>query len=72
MAVFDVVANNADRKGGHVLAAHDGRLLGVDHGVMLPRRATSCAPCCGAGPASRFDEDLAVLDGLERCLDDPA
>jgi uncharacterized repeat protein (TIGR03843 family) len=35
MAVFDVVANNADRKGGHVLLAEDGSLWGCDHGVSF-------------------------------------
>jgi uncharacterized repeat protein (TIGR03843 family) len=35
MAVFDVVTNNADRKGGHVLAGTDGRVYGVDHGLCL-------------------------------------
>ena len=35
MAVFDVVVNNADRKGGHVLPGADGRLYGVDHGVCF-------------------------------------
>ena len=35
MAVFDVLINNADRKGGHVLSGVDGRVYGVDHGVSL-------------------------------------
>ena len=35
MAVFDVLINNADRKGGHILAGVDGRVRGVDHGVSL-------------------------------------
>jgi uncharacterized repeat protein (TIGR03843 family) len=35
MAVFDVVVNNADRKGGHVLDPGDGRVFGVDHGVTF-------------------------------------
>jgi uncharacterized repeat protein (TIGR03843 family) len=35
MAVFDAVANNADRKGGHLLLAGDDRLYGVDHGVCF-------------------------------------
>ena len=35
MAAFDVVVNNADRKGGHVLAGIDGHLYGVDHGLTL-------------------------------------
>jgi uncharacterized repeat protein (TIGR03843 family) len=35
MAVFDVLINNADRKGGHILACVDGQVYGVDHGVSL-------------------------------------
>ena len=35
MAVFDVLANNADRKGGHVLAMVGGHRHGVDHGVSF-------------------------------------
>ena len=32
---FDVVANNADRKSGHVLVAADERLWGIDHGLCF-------------------------------------
>ena len=35
MAVFDVLINNADRKGGHILSGVDGQVYGVDHGVSL-------------------------------------
>jgi uncharacterized repeat protein (TIGR03843 family) len=35
MAVFDVLINNADRKGGHILSGVDGHVYGVDHGVCL-------------------------------------
>lgn len=35
MAAFDVIVNNADRKGGHVLAGTDGNIYGVDHGLTL-------------------------------------
>jgi uncharacterized repeat protein (TIGR03843 family) len=35
MAVFDVVINNADRKGGHVLEMAGGHRYGVDHGVSF-------------------------------------
>jgi uncharacterized repeat protein (TIGR03843 family) len=35
MAVFDVLVNNADRKGGHVLAMPGGHRHGVDHGVCF-------------------------------------
>jgi uncharacterized repeat protein (TIGR03843 family) len=35
LAAFDAVINNADRKGGHVLATPDERLYGVDHGICF-------------------------------------
>jgi uncharacterized repeat protein (TIGR03843 family) len=35
MAVFDVVVNNADRKGGHLLPTPGGHVYGVDHGVTF-------------------------------------
>jgi uncharacterized repeat protein (TIGR03843 family) len=35
MAVFDVLVNNADRKGGHILHGVDGHVYGVDHGLCL-------------------------------------
>ena len=35
MAVFDFVANNTDRKGGHVLLDAQGKIRGIDHGVCF-------------------------------------
>lgn len=35
MAVLDVLLNNADRKGGHVLPVPGGHRFGVDHGVTF-------------------------------------
>jgi hypothetical protein len=35
IALFDAVVNNADRKSGHCLLAHDGRVFAVDHGVCF-------------------------------------
>jgi uncharacterized repeat protein (TIGR03843 family) len=35
MALFDVLANNADRKGAHILAMADGHRFGVDHGLTF-------------------------------------
>ena len=35
IALFDVVANNADRKAGHCLLAEDGEVFVVDHGVCF-------------------------------------
>ena len=35
VALFDIVINNADRKGGHLLPGADGRLYAIDHGVCF-------------------------------------
>ena len=35
MAVFDVLVNNADRKGGHLLVTETGEVHGVDHGICF-------------------------------------
>lgn len=35
LAVFDIVANNTDRKGGHVLVDEDDNVWGIDHGVCF-------------------------------------
>jgi uncharacterized repeat protein (TIGR03843 family) len=35
IAVFDYVANNADRKGGHCLLDSEGRIWGIDHGLCF-------------------------------------
>ncbi len=35
VALFDVLVNNADRKGGHCLLAPDGTIWVVDHGVCF-------------------------------------
>lgn len=37
LAVFDLIVNNADRKGGHILIAADGTVYGIDHGICLHR-----------------------------------
>ncbi|OZM73101.1 phosphatidylinositol kinase [Amycolatopsis antarctica] len=35
LAALDIVVNNTDRKGGHLLVASGGRVFGVDHGICL-------------------------------------
>jgi uncharacterized repeat protein (TIGR03843 family) len=35
LALFDYVANNADRKSGHCLIGLDGRLWAIDHGICF-------------------------------------
>lgn len=35
IALFDVLINNADRKGGHLLPTDDGHVYAIDHGVTF-------------------------------------
>jgi uncharacterized repeat protein (TIGR03843 family) len=35
MCVLDLVGNNTDRKSGHVLISREGRIQGIDHGLMF-------------------------------------
>jgi uncharacterized repeat protein (TIGR03843 family) len=36
MAVYDIIINNTDRKGGHCLRAlDDGHIFGIDHGISM-------------------------------------
>jgi uncharacterized repeat protein (TIGR03843 family) len=35
IALFDCITNNTDRKSGHVLRGHDGRVWGIDHGLCF-------------------------------------
>jgi hypothetical protein len=37
VALFDLIVNNADRKGGHTLLGEDGRIWVIDHGVCFNR-----------------------------------
>jgi uncharacterized repeat protein (TIGR03843 family) len=63
MAVFDVVVNNADRKGGHILPMPDGHRHGVDHGVTFHVEPKLRTVLWGwLGEALRPDE----LDGVGR------
>ena len=35
MALFDIIVNNADRKGGHVIRDYDEQLWGIDQGLCF-------------------------------------
>lgn len=69
MAVLDVLVNNADRKGGHVLEGVDGNVYGVDHGICLHGEDKLRTVLWGwAGdriPAHLIDDVARVTDDLE-------
>lgn len=68
MAVLDVVVNNADRKGGHLIPMPDGHVYGVDHGVCFspdPKLRTLLWRWAGK-PLT--DEAVEALEGLSAQL----
>ena len=68
MAALDVVVNNADRKGGHVLASTDGRVYGVDHGICLHRENKLRTVLWGWVGEPLGDEVSQGLRGLRAAL----
>jgi uncharacterized repeat protein (TIGR03843 family) len=64
MAVFDVLINNADRKGGHILCGVDGHVYGVDHGVSLHVQDKLRTVLWGWAGKPVDDETLETVAGL--------
>jgi uncharacterized repeat protein (TIGR03843 family) len=64
MAVFDVLINNADRKGGHILSGVDGHVYGVDHGVSLHVEDKLRTVLWGWAGKPVDDETLETVAGL--------
>ena len=69
MAVLDAVANNADRKGGHILRGADGAVYGVDHGLTFNEDDKLRTVLWGWAGDPLTDEALEVLARLEADLD---
>lgn len=65
MAVLDVITNNADRKGGHVLEMADGHRYGVDHGLTFHHEPKLRTVLWGWHGYPLDDEHVA---GVERVL----
>jgi len=73
LAVFDLIANNADRKGGHCLRAGDGCIIAIDQGLCFHVHdklrtviwdfAGEPLPADLAADLKRLEEDLANADG---------
>ncbi|MEV0221405.1 SCO1664 family protein [Streptomyces sp. NPDC050704] len=69
LAVLDAVINNADRKGGHLLPAPEGRLYGVDHGVSFNAENKLRTLLWGWAGEKLTAEAIGVLEGLRDALD---
>ncbi|MEV0735758.1 SCO1664 family protein [Streptomyces sp. NPDC050549] len=72
LAVLDAVINNADRKGGHLLPADEGRLYGIDHGVTFNAENKLRTLLWGWAGESLTPESIEVLQGLREALSDGA
>jgi hypothetical protein len=72
VCAFDVVANNADRKSGHVLLGREGRIWAIDHGLCFHRQhklRTVIWDFAGCEVPPRLREDLDhVRSGLPEVL----
>jgi uncharacterized repeat protein (TIGR03843 family) len=64
MSVLDVVLNNADRKGGHVLLEPGGAVRGVDHGVSFHTEPKLRTVLWGWAGEPLHDPETEVLERL--------
>ena len=71
MAVFDVIVNNADRKGGHILTGLDGQVYGVDHGLALHVQDKLRTVLWGWAGKPIDDQTMEGMAELEKILGGP-
>jgi uncharacterized repeat protein (TIGR03843 family) len=64
MCAFDLVGNNTDRKSGHCLLGLDGRIRGIDHGLMFHRDFKLRTVIWEFGGEEIPDELLEAIDAL--------
>ena len=73
IAAFDILVNNADRKGGHILLATDGHIWAIDHGITFhvePKLRTVIWDYAGTPlPASLVRDIAAFCTRLETAGD---
>jgi uncharacterized repeat protein (TIGR03843 family) len=67
MCAFDFVGNNTDRKSGHCLLGLDGRIRGIDHGLMFHQEFKLRTVIWEFGGEAI---DPALLADLSRLVDD--
>nr|WP_199906991.1 SCO1664 family protein [Aeromicrobium chenweiae] len=70
MAVFDIVVNNADRKGGHVLEMVSGHRHGIDHGLTFHAEHKLRTVLWGWIGEDLSEDELAGVERVRRALDE--
>ena len=68
MTVFDIVVNNADRKGAHILPMADGHRHGVDHGLTFHEEHKLRTVLWGWIGDPLNDDELAGIDRVRTML----
>jgi uncharacterized repeat protein (TIGR03843 family) len=68
MAVLDVLINNADRKGGHVLEMPGGHRYGVDHGVTFHHEPKLRTVLWGWHGEPLTDDEVAGVQRVREAL----
>jgi hypothetical protein len=74
IATFDLLVNNADRKGGHILLGRDGRLWAIDHGIAFhadPKLRTVIWEYAGEPLPRALVEDISGFAARLATTDDP-
>ncbi|MBI4493465.1 MAG: SCO1664 family protein [Chloroflexi bacterium] len=72
IALFDLLANNADRKAGHCLLGKDGKVWGIDHGLTfhtVPKLRTVIWDFCGQPIPERLLSPLEALQSSPRRME---
>lgn len=70
IALVDAIANNADRKGGHLLVDPSGRIHVIDHGVTFHVEPKLRTVLWGWAGQELLPDELALLDRLLKMWDD--
>lgn len=71
ICVFDVLANNADRKAGHLLPVASGKVFGVDHGICFSVEPKLRTVLWGWRGESLNRSELDVVRQVADALDGP-
>ena len=71
LAAFDCLINNADRKSGHCLKGHDGRLWSIDNGICFHEEEKLRTVLWDFVGQPFPDDVLQALHGFLTCLKRP-
>lgn len=71
LSLFDVVVNNADRKGGHCIEDQDGHLWGIDHGITFHTQKKLRTVIWNFAGQAILPDHLTDLTAFRARLDDP-